>query len=65
MSATVDETERDVCFECGVFHGKRPEHGRVSSYHEGICSVCGAAGSVTSENEFGGVDVAERHSDRA
>lgn len=43
-----------VCFECGMeARGKPIPEGRVATYHENVCGVCGEYKWVTEPRDFG------------
>jgi hypothetical protein len=40
-----------VCFDCGKKHGRRGQP--ISTWHTGICDVCGRETGVTEPRDFG------------
>jgi len=42
-----------ICSLCGVAYGRFPFMDRVSTWHDGHCDICGAAGPVTEPRDFG------------
>lgn len=48
------ESARVVCADCGAKYGQgRPKHILSSTYHIGICNICGIKKNVTEFRDFG------------
>lgn len=41
-----------ICHDCGAKHGRRPMGG-ISTWHQGICGVCGSNAPVTEPRDYG------------
>lgn len=42
-----------VCHPCGKRYGRNPEKRTLSTFHEGICSICGETRAVTEIRDYG------------
>lgn len=42
-----------VCVPCGVKFGKNVQETRISTFHIGVCDVCGKEDAVTEPRDFG------------
>jgi hypothetical protein len=47
------EYPRWICRPCGWQYGRFPRMARISTWHEGICDICGTRGPVSEPRDFG------------